>query len=179
MRDVESEELGFESWFYPNCFSLLPLGKSFINSFAFEAKIVCRFVTARESQCPHSHIVQGSTVVRDRTQIQGPSSYTPLSTVLHTDVWVHTCTQRPVHLKSERGSHSRHLFKSNLFFSQQYTMDILLWWALRRPALRNYQQEHFLNSAQRRWNADTDIQTHTHSMGSQRKQGPQGANPKA
>ena len=36
---VESKELGFESWFYPNYFSFLSLGESFINSFVFEADL--------------------------------------------------------------------------------------------------------------------------------------------
>ena len=35
---MEPKELGFESWFYPNRFSSLPLGESFINSFVFEAE---------------------------------------------------------------------------------------------------------------------------------------------
>ena len=35
---MEPKELGFEPWFYPNGFSSLPLGESFIKSFVFEAE---------------------------------------------------------------------------------------------------------------------------------------------
>lgn len=43
---MESKELVFESWFIPDCFHLLPLGKSSdVNSFVFETEIkVCRFL---------------------------------------------------------------------------------------------------------------------------------------
>ena len=54
---------GLESWFYPDCFSFLLFGESFINSFVFEAEIaVCGFSTAVVVEGP-TPVVQESVVI--------------------------------------------------------------------------------------------------------------------
>lgn len=111
-------------------------------------------MTARKVSTPNSCIVQGSTVVRDRAQIRSPSSYPPLPSIqqhMSTQMCGYTCAPKaPCILQPDVGPDSRYMFKSNLFFRQQYSADFLLWWPLVMPCvLRNQLHKHFQNSAQR------------------------------
>ena len=50
-------------WFYPNCFSPLPLDESFIKSFISEAEIIVQgFSTVQEVGAPDPCVAQGSIV---------------------------------------------------------------------------------------------------------------------
>lgn len=50
---VESNELGFESWFYPNSFIFLPLGESCISSYVFETELAVQvFSTGMRGSAP-------------------------------------------------------------------------------------------------------------------------------
>lgn len=44
-HNMESKELGFESWFYPNCFNFPSMGGQFINSVVFLRQ---RYIAIRE-----------------------------------------------------------------------------------------------------------------------------------
>ena len=101
------------------------------HSLAFEAETaLCRFVTCGAVSTPNSCIIQGSTVVRDRAQIRSPSSYPPLPSIqqhMSTQICGYTCTPKaPCILQPDVGPDSRCMFKSKLFFSQQYSADFLL-----------------------------------------------------
>ena len=56
--------LGLECWFYSKCLSFLPLSRSFISSFVFEAeKAVSVFLTVCSLKALNPHNIQGSTVL--------------------------------------------------------------------------------------------------------------------
>ena len=59
-HNMDSKDLGFESWFYLNCFSFLPLGESFISPFVFEVEIAGQSFHCTGCWHPSPHTVQRS-----------------------------------------------------------------------------------------------------------------------